>query len=155
MLAQFKFPKDGLQALADCLLLADQDFRLLLVINKITAPTEQDIVSKSLVGFYTYHSNCKNILQTFAAVEIQACLQENTIFRNNSIASRMFKYYSKVLGIPFLFHTLARFIVELNTLAQTNTKDAKSKAHSFLSMDVRTLVYFSLIQFTNCFVDGT
>jgi len=49
----------------------------------------------------------------------------------------MFKFHSKILGIPYLFHTLARFVLELNTIG--DTKNAQSRAagsHSLLTLDM-------------------
>lgn len=38
---------------------------------------------------------------------------EETIFRQNSIVTRMFKYYSRMVGTEYLFHTLARYVAEI------------------------------------------
>jgi len=112
----------------------DKDIRFAQLVNYITGSTEQDSIAKAYVHFYTFHGDCSRVLTIFAGDEITSCLQENTIFRNNSMSSRMFKFYSKIVGIPFLFNTLARFIVELNTIADTKAKAAGG--NSFLSMEV-------------------
>jgi len=126
-------PKDNFALLATQLKKLQTDPSFVFLLDSITAPTEQDAVAKAFVNFYTFQQTASPAITVFAAQEIKTCTQENTIFRNNSMASRMFKFYSKILGVPYIFQTLARFIVEINTIA-----DRKSTAtQSLLSVDVR------------------
>jgi hypothetical protein len=50
----------------------------------------------------------------------------NTMLRQNTIASKMFKFYSKLVGTRYLFFTLARVVNELNTLAAPKEKELTS-----------------------------
>lgn len=67
----------------------------------------------------------KEILATRKFVEISLKLrmtdlyrswteEENTLFRIDNMASKMFKFYSKIVGIHYLFQSLARVINELD-----------------------------------------
>jgi len=48
------------------------------------------------------------MLQYFVSEEARKASSENTIFRLNSIGSKMFKFYSKLVGTKYLWFTLAR-----------------------------------------------
>jgi hypothetical protein len=52
------------------------------------------------------------------------------------MASKLFKFYSKIVGIKYLFQTLARFIVELENLSGGKKKSGESVdgSKSLLSM---------------------
>jgi neurofibromin 1 len=51
----------------------------------------------------------------------------------------MFKFYSKVVGVPYLFNTLARFIVELNTIAGSKSKASQSLLSVDMELDASKL----------------
>jgi hypothetical protein len=67
--------------------------------------------------------------------EIQTCNQPNTIFRGNSLASKMFKTYSRLTAVPYLFKTIAQFIQPLEAL-QNKTKSKKSDTVDMDLMEV-------------------
>jgi len=62
--------------------------------------------------------------------EVEETKQENTLFRANSMATKMFPKFAKIVGISYLFKTLARFVVELNYSnekkgRESNTEDGR------------------------------
>jgi len=65
-------------------------------------------------------------------IEIQTCTAPNTIFRGNSLASKMFKTYSRLTSVPYLFKTIAQFIQPLEALQNK----AKSKKSDKVDMDL-------------------
>jgi hypothetical protein len=135
----YKFPKDNYDILAMKLLAKDPSF--VFSVLATTAPTEQDAVAKSLTFFFEHRKRASEYLVLFISDEVKRNKTENTIFRNNSMASKMFKYYSKVVGVKYLFHTLARFIVELNGLStmkkgDKETSGAQDPSRSLLSMEM-------------------
>ncbi len=59
---------------------------------------------------------------------------ENTIFRTDNMASKMFKFYSKVVGIKYLFDMLARVINELEAITKEPEADKETARRSGVSM---------------------
>jgi hypothetical protein len=53
---------------------------------------------------------------------------ENTLFRLNSIASKMFKFYSQVVGIKYLFLSLARVVNELNAVTEQAIREREKQS---------------------------
>jgi hypothetical protein len=98
--------------------LSRRDFLLQLAIGFNCPATEQDALAKALVYVACSHDVAAEMIQTCIRAEIQACLHENTLFRNNSVASRMYKFYSRIVGIKYLFHCIARVILELEVLGR-------------------------------------
>jgi hypothetical protein len=140
--AKFRLPEDGYAKLEDCLM--RPDFGMALALATFCPPTEQDTIAKSLV--HVAYGNdpdfCIDLINANCRVEINTCIQENTIFRGNSLASKMFKFYSRMVGIKYLFRAMARVIAELETLgrkeikAKEDGKAADAKDTSLLDMSM-------------------
>jgi hypothetical protein len=113
--------KDDYVELEDILMNKDRTFLRILV--AITAATEYDAVAKALVYLSHHKGIGSDLIQFFASDEVRKSTSENTIFRQNSMASKMFKFYSQIVGTRFLFFTLARVINELNTVAANAQKE--------------------------------
>jgi hypothetical protein len=133
---KFKMPKDNLDILAIKLL--DKTHGLLLSIEGGTSPTEADLVARALTYIYAaYPGKAEEAIQTLVSGEIGRTKQETTLFRQNSMASKMFKFYSKVVGIRYLWKTLARFIAEINHLAAEATAGRGAKSgESLIAVDI-------------------
>lgn len=65
-------------------------------------------VAKYLIFLAQNKQQGAEMLQYFVSEEARKASSENTIFRLNSIGSKMFKYYSKLVGTKYLWFTLAR-----------------------------------------------
>jgi len=72
-----------------------------------------------------------DLIRTFIDIEI-AVANETTLFRSNSPVTRMFKYYSKMIGIHYLFDNLAKYIAELE--ASQKQKHLQKKSESELEL---------------------
>eukprot|EP00029_Vermamoeba_vermiformis_P008690 TRINITY_DN413_c0_g1_i2.p1 TRINITY_DN413_c0_g1~~TRINITY_DN413_c0_g1_i2.p1 ORF type:complete len:1681 (-),score=270.20 TRINITY_DN413_c0_g1_i2:53-5059(-) len=114
--------KDDYQHLEDVLMSRDRTF--VDAVAEVTAPTEQDAVAKYLIFLAQNKQQGAEMLQYFVSEEARKASSENTIFRQNSIGSKMFKYYSKLVGTKYLWFTLARVVNELNTVAAKAMKEA-------------------------------
>jgi len=71
------------------------------------------------------------LLDLFIQIEISNCKQFETIFRGNSLTTKLFKFYSKIVGLPYLFHTLASNIFEICSAdpeESTENIDAEKKS---------------------------
>jgi len=118
--------KDDYAFLEDCLLSRDRTFVRALVL--VTAPTEYDLVSRSLVYLNHRVHAATELIQYFASEEVRVAPSENTLFRLNSVASKMFKFFSQLVGTKYLFHTLARVVNELNAVAEQAIKEREKQA---------------------------
>ena len=94
---QWKAPKDGWEILAIKLMAKDHGF--VLSIMTTTPPTEQDKIARALCHIYEWHKKSVEYGVLFVTDEVQRNKAENTIFRNNSMASKWFKFYCKIIGI--------------------------------------------------------
>lgn len=79
----------------------------------LTNAIESDKLSQSLI--YVFESNNRSIelLSSFVSREMREAESETTLFRAQSYACKMFKVYSKMVGIPYLWKTLGHFINEI------------------------------------------
>jgi hypothetical protein len=116
---QWKPPKDNWEILAIKLLAKDHGF--VLTVMATTPPTDQDKIARALCHVYEWHKKSVEYGVLFVTDEVSRNLEENTIFRNNSMASKWFKFYSKIIGIKYLFDHLARFVYELNKISEEKT----------------------------------
>ena len=112
--------------------LSRQDFLLQVAIAFNCPATEQDALAKALVYVASAHHIAASMIQTCIRYEVQTCKEENTLFRNNSVASKMYKFFSRIVGIKYLFHCIARVIKELEVLGsrQISASDAAAAAQA-------------------------
>jgi len=68
--------------------------------------------------------------------EINSTQQENTIFRGNSLASKMFKTYSRLFGLPYIFHTLALIIRQLEANDENEQREKKETDHDIIEFEI-------------------
>jgi len=107
---------------------------LVVALGNITQATESDALARSLVYLYLSKGKVLDLIMTFIDLEV-ASSETDTIFRINSVVTRMFKFYSRIIGIEYLFKTLARYIAEL----EANSKQKRSEnvmLHSSIEIEV-------------------
>lgn len=54
-----------------------------------------------------------HLLKEFIRQEVQETESAGTLFRSNSMVSKMFKSYSRLIGLPYLYETIGPQITEL------------------------------------------
>ena len=110
--------------------LSRQDFLLQVAIAFNCPATEQDALAKAMVYVASAHHIAASMIQTCIRYEVQTCKEENTLFRSNSVASKMYKFFSRIVGIKYLFNCIARVIMELEVLGrrQIQASDAHAAA---------------------------
>lgn len=123
---QFRVPSHKYGVLERALCRKDHLLQLAL---SLTCPaTEQEMLAKGLVFVAVYHNFAPEMIQTVIRAEVASCLDENTLFRSNSVASKMYKFYSRIVGIKYLYHCIARMIMELEVLGQKSMIAAEAPA---------------------------
>jgi hypothetical protein len=103
-------------------LLLSPEKTLVVAISKITQATESDNLAKSLVYIFEDKGKMIDLMLTFIEIEL-ASGESNTVFRQNSLATKMFKFYSRMVGIGYLFNTLARYVAELDVSSKQKTEE--------------------------------
>jgi GTPase-activator protein for Ras-like GTPase len=94
-------------------ILCGDDFALAAAIIENTAITEAEKVSRALILVFESNSVAIAAMQAFIQKEVQQSTEAGTLFRSNSMVSKMFKFYSRLVGLPYLYMTVAPTIVQL------------------------------------------
>lgn len=131
----WKIPSDNYAKLERILILPGHPFQHAL--GPLVQPTEADSIAKSFI--YVTASvgieNSVSLLKEGVRMEVAGCEFENTIFRNNTITSRAFKSFCKMVATKWLWKQLARPVAELDALAAASAKDT-SGGTSLLAINV-------------------
>eukprot|EP01119_Soliformovum_irregulare_P002244 TRINITY_DN12528_c0_g1_i1.p1 TRINITY_DN12528_c0_g1~~TRINITY_DN12528_c0_g1_i1.p1 ORF type:complete len:1070 (+),score=179.39 TRINITY_DN12528_c0_g1_i1:67-3276(+) len=86
--------------------LLQQDLQAAFAISEMTQITEADKIAKALVVVYQDNDKAINLLQAFIDQEVETSESAGTLFRSNSMVSKMFKFYSRLIGLPYLYVTI-------------------------------------------------
>jgi len=68
---------------------------------------------KALIIVFQDHNKVIPLLQQFIAEEVKNTESAGTLFRSNSMVSKMFKFYSRLIGLPYLYETVGPELNEL------------------------------------------
>ena len=124
--------------------LSRRDFLLQTAIAFNCPATEQDALAKALVYVAHTHGLAADMIQLLIRYEVQTCKAENTLFRSNSVASKMYKFFSRIVGIKYLFNCLARVIMELEVLGRKAQMDIEGGSKGSGSGDANEVSLLSM-----------
>jgi len=99
------------------LLLSDRNRIYITSIINSLQPTEHESATKCLVYMSYPSSQTLNIIMNALTYEISNS-EKNTIFRGNSVASKLFKFYSRIVGLPYLFDVLAKYVQQIEEISR-------------------------------------
>mmetsp|Transcript_2259 Transcript_2259/g.3229 ORF Transcript_2259/g.3229 Transcript_2259/m.3229 type:complete len:1961 (-) Transcript_2259:97-5979(-) len=99
-------------------LILDPKFQVMNALLEAIDVTEYDQLAKAIVNIFEYHELTLVMLKHFITLEVQNAASAGTLFRANSIASKMMTAYSKMIGLSYLTGTLR---MPIDTV--TNMKD--------------------------------
>eukprot|EP00004_Rigifila_ramosa_P014923 TRINITY_DN3435_c0_g1_i1.p1 TRINITY_DN3435_c0_g1~~TRINITY_DN3435_c0_g1_i1.p1 ORF type:complete len:2607 (+),score=602.20 TRINITY_DN3435_c0_g1_i1:1-7821(+) len=88
------------------IVLTSGSLELVQAIVQATPITEADLVAKSLVRFFEAKGETIRLLTTIIENEVASTTVVTTLFRQNSMASKMVDVYSRLIGSNFLEATL-------------------------------------------------
>jgi len=88
------------------LLVDDDALTFAFAISSITQITEADKIAKSLVVIFQDNNKVIKLLEAFISEEVRTTESAGTLFRANSMVSKMFKFYSRLVGLPYLYITI-------------------------------------------------
>lgn len=95
------------ERLMEMVLSGDDSFQLVWAIFRAAGVTEADRLSKALLYFYQKQGKGLEFILFLVSREIAETSDASVLFRANSPATRAFKFYSKMIGLPYLFKTFA------------------------------------------------
>lgn len=95
------------------LMLVEDNLEVAVAVSNITQITEADKIAKALVVVFQDHDKVLTLLQAFIAEEVNTTESAGTLFRSNSMVSKMFKFYSRLIGLPYLYETIGPELCEL------------------------------------------
>lgn len=128
----YRIPSDNYRLLEQ--VLCSHNFNFQVALAAVSPPTEEDIIAKSMLYVAQAHGISVGMINALVKGEIARCKEENTIFRSNSVASKTFKFYSRVVGIHYLWKCMARVIYELEVLGNRANRDQKKEDNSSTSL---------------------
>jgi hypothetical protein len=110
----------GLDELA--LLLSEDNYALGLALADITTGADDDLLSRALIYAAYPNAFALDMLIKFIEVEVEDSQEEGELFRASSLACKMYTIYSKVVGVQYLWKTLARSIHTLDDAGQAEDR---------------------------------
>jgi len=100
-------------------LLLEQDLSLVMAIGSSIQITEADEVAHALICIFEANKQSVRLLKAFVTKEVASSETPNTLFRSNSISTKLMKMYTKMIGGEYLKSTLKPLVDSL--LASTAT----------------------------------
>ena len=100
---------------------------------RATAATEADRFASAMVYAHAADARATDLVLALVHDEVQSVPGETQLFRGNSLASKAFRAYSRMVGLDYLWMTLARFVHKLSHLADVQdqaTRDESRRCHT-------------------------
>jgi len=132
------------------------DFALAKLFGKVATASDDDLLTKSFVYVACSNGFALPLILDFIKHEVASSgtislpispfpnwlsplilETEGVLFRSNSLACKMFTVYSKVIGLDYLWATLASAINALDKAGQEEEMKAKGEVKGLLLEDVR------------------
>eukprot|EP01130_Rhizamoeba_saxonica_P007421 TRINITY_DN3003_c0_g2_i1.p1 TRINITY_DN3003_c0_g2~~TRINITY_DN3003_c0_g2_i1.p1 ORF type:complete len:1830 (+),score=358.39 TRINITY_DN3003_c0_g2_i1:36-5492(+) len=82
------------------------------------APSDTDKAALSIIHMTETYGKSVDFLNIAISNEINLTEHTGTIFRGNSISSKMFKNFARINGLPYLFNTLAIYCAQIDLQAR-------------------------------------
>jgi neurofibromin 1 len=79
----------------------------------MTQITDADKIAKAMIVVFQDAGKVLHLLEAFIAEEVRNADSAGTLFRSNSMVSKMFKFYSRLIGLPYLYTTIGPELNEL------------------------------------------
>jgi len=98
-------------------LLLEEDFVLTRAVCETMKATDAEQVAKALTYIYAAHGQAVELLKYFVTKEVAASNKEGTLFRANSVSTKIFNCYARMIGIHYVWTIFALPVTELNVMA--------------------------------------
>ena len=94
-------------------LILDEDLDTVLTLCDVTPITEADIMAQLLVRFFESHEKTMDLLKGAILQEVRKTETANTLFRRNSMATKLLAAYCKLIGQDYLRVALGPHLKQL------------------------------------------
>jgi len=101
------------------------DFERAISLLECTPETDADSVCRALMYAFEKQGKSLVFLLKLIAYEVENSDSATTLFRNNCFASKCFKVYARMIGLPYLFRVLFPVIKKLYKEEQNDTIEVK------------------------------
>jgi len=100
-------------------------------VTKVMPLTDSDNFAKALVYAFARHDKALLLIKQFISREVDESVDgPDTLFRANSYATKAFKFYSKMIGLPYLFRTIAVLLQGMLRELEDQEENAKTENES-------------------------
>lgn len=127
-------------------LLAENNYALAHALRKSSTSSDDDLLARSLIYAAYPNSFSLDMLISMIETEVESSKMEGELFRASSLPCKMYSIYAKIIGVQYLWRTLARHIHTLNDAGeaedsrQTNGSTGSPPSTGHVSMmDLGTL----------------
>lgn len=122
----------------------------LLIMLEDVMTMDRTALGHTLVRFYLAHGSVLPFLDTLTTREIYNTTSPGTLFRANSLASKSFDQFMKIVGLPYLHETIYHVIdtvynekkaceLDIDTLKQASKVKSEHVAQKTVESSIRTL----------------
>ena len=117
------------------------EFKFAIDLLEHTSITESDNICLALIYAYEHNGTSLSLLLQLIKYEVATATSSETLFRSNSFATKCFKYYSRMIGLPYLFRALSPLLNKLITDEQKSNLDISlsGNAEFFDGIDIKDL----------------
>lgn len=134
-LVQRRSSKDLLEKL-----LLEPDHQVVKALAQAIDISEADGLAQALVDLFASNGAIIPLLKAFIRIEVRDSNNPSTLFRSNSLASKMMKVYSRKVGEAYLRHVLQPLVLEIiSRPGEFEVNAAKLSAGQSLDMQWETL----------------
>jgi GTPase-activator protein for Ras-like GTPase len=112
------------------------DFEVCIALASLVDVADRDYLAKAM-AYVVGPEHCLGLLVRLAEEEVEKSQGETTLFRTDCMTSKVWKAYTQMIGMEYLYDTLARFVNELNNATaedDTTAGGRESSAASLMSM---------------------
>ena len=107
---------------------------LILVTTICETAGNKDDLLKSIVHLFEYHNQSLSLFDNLIEKEVSRTKTESTLFRSNSVASKMLSMYTKMLGNSFLVEVIKPSLQQVIT-NNLNLEIDPNKANSSINIE--------------------
>jgi len=125
-------------------LLCDESFALAATVCDQMKATDSENVSKSLTMIFAGNDVVVEAIKFFITKEVAASNREGTLFRANSVPTKLFSCYCRIVALEYLWNVFAKPVTELNFMAQRSGAEENSKAESTVQTTLLGPVVFEV-----------
>lgn len=108
-------PSDNHRLLDDLVvLLTESNYALPHALRKTASSSDDELLGRSLIFAAYPNSFALDMLVNMIEQEVDNSAMEGELFRSSSLTCKMYSFYAKIVGAPYLWRTLARSIHTLD-----------------------------------------